>query len=489
MKSKINGVLVIAGVFCCIGSMSFDAIAASVVGDVVGKVTVGYQGWFACKGDGSPFNGWWHQSPSPTGQGIKCWPDVREYTKTYATQYANLGNGQPATLFSDFDQSTVNVQFLWMHQYGIDCAALQRFNPTGGEGPIRDSVTRRVRNAAEQYGVKFYIMYDVTGWTTAQTQIKTDWTNKMSAYTASPMYAQQNGKPVVCIWGFGYNDASHPVTDSQAIDIIAWFKTQGCYVIGGVPRGWRTQTASLPMFHSLNMISPWMIGSIGNINDANNTYTSCIVPDEADCKANNMDYQPCVIPGDNSINQRAHGDLMWCMFYNAIRAGVQGIYISMYDEFNEGNQIAKTAENLSQVPSGSTFVGLDVDGTVCSSDYYLRLTGDGDKMFKKQIALTATRPTQPNAPLGVNPVADRFQNNAKTVLRLTTHRSVLLPANATALSIYDISGKLVADVPVANNTGFWNGANICGNPVSAGSYFVRIMDGKQVIARSFVLER
>ena len=48
------------------------ASAASPPGDVVGKVTVGYQGWFACTGDGAPINGWWHwsqnwsQPPSPS---------------------------------------------------------------------------------------------------------------------------------------------------------------------------------------------------------------------------------------------------------------------------------------------------------------------------------------------------------------------------------------------------------------------------------------
>ncbi|MDX3854725.1 xylosidase, partial [Streptomyces sp. AK02-01A] len=32
---------------------------ASPPGDVVGKITVGYQGWFACIGDGAPINSWW----------------------------------------------------------------------------------------------------------------------------------------------------------------------------------------------------------------------------------------------------------------------------------------------------------------------------------------------------------------------------------------------------------------------------------------------
>ncbi|MBM9440888.1 xylosidase, partial [Streptomyces bryophytorum] len=75
------------------------AFAASSPGDVVGKITVGYQGWFACIGDGAPINAWWHwspnssQPPSPSNTGIVAWPDVREYTRTYQTGYAALGNG------------------------------------------------------------------------------------------------------------------------------------------------------------------------------------------------------------------------------------------------------------------------------------------------------------------------------------------------------------------------------------------------------------
>src|ERR1700754_1058423 len=59
---------------------SAKAASASAPGDVVGKVTVGYQGWFACKGDGAPINAWWHwardasQPPSPSNTGIKSWP-------------------------------------------------------------------------------------------------------------------------------------------------------------------------------------------------------------------------------------------------------------------------------------------------------------------------------------------------------------------------------------------------------------------------------
>jgi hypothetical protein len=380
--------------------------AASATGDVVGKITVGYQGWFAAPGDGSPFNGWWHwsqdasQAPSPTNKGLKSWPDMREYTTTFKTNFANLGNGQPATLFSSYTTQTVSTHFLWMQQNGIDVAALQRFNPNGGEGAIRDAITAKVKTAAETYGRKFYIMYDVSGWQSMQTDLKADWLNKMKAYTSSSAYAMQNGKPVVCIWGFGFNDSNHPFTADACLDVINWFKSQGCYVIGGVPTHWRTQDSDsrpnfLTAYSAFNMISPWMVGRIGNVSDVDNLYTSTNVPDQAYCNTKGIDYQPCVLPGDLQERQRAHGDFMWRQFYNLIRGGCQGIYISMFDEYNEGNQIAKTAETAASVPVGSGFLALDEDGTPCSSDYYLRLTGDGGRMLKGQLALTPTRPTQP----------------------------------------------------------------------------------------------
>ena len=446
------------------------ASAASGPGDVVGKITVGYQGWFACIGDGAPINGWWHwtqnwgQPPSPTNTGIKCWPDMRDYTNTYQTSYAALGNGRPATLFSSYDQQTVNTHFLWMQQNSIDTAALQRFNPTGGEGPTRDAMATKVRSAAESYGRKFYIMYDVSNWTNMQSEIKTDWTNKMSAHTASSAYAKQNGKPVVCIWGFGFADPNHPFTPDACLDVVNWFKGQGCYVIGGVPREWRTgtggsQSGFLGVYHAFNMISPWMVGAIGTISEADNAYTTYTVPDQADCNANGVDYQPCVLPGDVSGRQRAHGDFMWRQFYNTVRAGVQGIYISMFDEYNEGNQIAKTAETQAWVPTNSGFLALDEDGTACSADYYLRLTGDGGRMLKGQLALTPTRPTQPVVTNG----GDTAPPTAPGTLTVTGHTSdsVSLHWNTStdnvAVSGYRVlrvSGSTSTQVGTTSSTSF-----------------------------------
>ena len=107
---------------------------------MVGKITVGYQGWFAARGDTSPINGWWHWSdnwgepPSPANHALQSWPDMTDYANEYPTAFGALGNGQPATVFSNYDYQTVDVHFRWMREYGCDTAALQRFNPTGGEG-------------------------------------------------------------------------------------------------------------------------------------------------------------------------------------------------------------------------------------------------------------------------------------------------------------------------------------------------------------------
>jgi len=115
---KISACIVFtAMVLALLNSCSLDTLVdesdktvprASAPGDVVGKVTVGYQGWFAAIGDGSPINAWWHwtqnwsQTPSSSNNGIKSWPDTREYTTTYATGWSNLNNGQQAKLFSSF---------------------------------------------------------------------------------------------------------------------------------------------------------------------------------------------------------------------------------------------------------------------------------------------------------------------------------------------------------------------------------------------------
>jgi hypothetical protein len=377
----------------------------SAPGDIVGKVTVGYQGWFGDQGDGSPYNSWTHMN-------LESWPDVRQYTTTYSGVpieqagvvgppfTGNLGNGQPAKMFSSYDQSTVNIHFLWMQQNNIDCVALQRFgaaiNTDPREKGFRDGMATKVQSAAQTYGRKFFIMYDISGWTNFQTEIKTDWTNDMQAHTSSSAYAMQNGKPVVCIWGVGFTN--RPGNVSSWSDVINWFKSQGCYVIVGVPGTFTTDTANQPAYNLANMLMPWRVGA-----GAGTNFQSEDTADLNYCNAHSIDYQTDIYPGTAFSNSfasrprneipRTHGDFMWSQFAAAKNAAVTSVYISMFDEMNEATGILNVAEDASSIPSGKYFLTLDADGTHVSSDFYLRLTNDGGKMIKGQIAYTATHPT------------------------------------------------------------------------------------------------
>ena len=94
----------------------------------------GYQGWFRADGDEAD-NGWGHfgrdgkfDSDHNT---IDIWPDVSEYEKTYETKFKNA-DGSNARVFSSLDESTTDLHFKWMKEYGLDGVFMQRFyNVTG----------------------------------------------------------------------------------------------------------------------------------------------------------------------------------------------------------------------------------------------------------------------------------------------------------------------------------------------------------------------
>lgn len=103
--------------------------------DIVNQPTVGYQGWFATPFEGSPRRSWVHWTisggpsgtnpPSPGNCHFEVYPDMREYTQRYQTGLASFGNGQPANLFSAWDQSTVNLHFNWMQQHDLTTVSFQ----------------------------------------------------------------------------------------------------------------------------------------------------------------------------------------------------------------------------------------------------------------------------------------------------------------------------------------------------------------------------
>lgn len=393
----------------------------TISSDVAGKVFAGYQGWFNANGDGSPNNNWTHWvhypdvAPAP-GDNIKfdLYPDMREYPRAYRTNLGDLYNGQPATLFSSHDQSTVDVHFRWMRENGIDGAALQRFgasaDPNDNWRQNRDDVAMNVKRAAQQYGVKFYVMYDISGMnaSTWVNDIQSDWCRNVQGtmqLTGSSAYARHQGKPVVCIWGLGFTD--RPGEPSQCLALINWFKGQNIFVIGGVPTYWRegindSKADFYNVYVSLDMLSPWLVG---RFDDAGADWfrANILEPDKFLLDQFGIVYQPTMFPGFSWANMypgepenqipRLHGDFIWHQAYNMILSGITTSYIAMFDEYDEGTAIAKAAENLSMLPNNQWFLTLDYDGVAVSSDFYLRLAGDITRMMKGQMAAVPTHPT------------------------------------------------------------------------------------------------
>ncbi|ACU62290.1 RICIN domain-containing protein [Chitinophaga pinensis] len=433
-------------------SLKADAVVAgSPVGDVVGKVTVGYQGWFTAPGDGSAVDRWTHQN-------LEMWPEMKEYTTSYQTPFPALPDGRPAKMFSSYDQSTVDVHFRWMQENGIDCAALQRFTGELSDPPfksMRDGMAQKVRNAAEASGRKFYIMYDISGDADMQSRIKTDWTNTITGtlnLLSSPAYAKQNGKPVVCIFGMGYLGAKVPGAgdSAQCLDVISWFKSQGCYVIGSVPMDWRTPQGVftrdnfMTVYESFDMLSPWAVAA-----QVGPTYQPWIKGDYDYCEAHGMDYQPIAYPGFSFHNTNAgsplneiprnHGDFMWAQVAVMKQVGAKSLYVAMFDEVNEGTAIFKVAENASQAPANTSFVHLDQDGVAVSSDFYLRLVNDAGKMIKGQIPYQATHPT-PHVIGGAGPLADGTYRIINRNSNLALDAKGQGTANETAIQQWGYSG-------------------------------------------------
>jgi hypothetical protein len=376
--------------------------------DIIGKVIAGYQGWFAVQQDQvDPRKKWAHWGYNGTIPGItfELWPDVTEYEQSYQwNTNATLGDGEPATLFDSYDNSTVDLHFQWMKEYNVDVAALQRFGTnlygTNGTKQHMDGVFLKARHYAEKHDVKFFTFWDISGWDNFTTALPLDWYNFAKELTNSPAYARHEGKPVVCVWGMGISN--RPGTPDQIAEIIEFLQSEGCYVIGGTGWQWRTYTDFLPAFNKLDMITPWTVGGYNLSAGAYAYGENTELGDVQYCQENDLEYLPVMWPGyavsnwQNSPRNwfpREYGTLLWAQFVNAAQLNVSTAYIAMFDEFDEATAILKAATNSSMIPTDQYFLTLDADGVEVSSDFYLRVVQDGRSMLQGRSPITSDCPT------------------------------------------------------------------------------------------------
>ena len=387
-----------------------------------GKVMCGYQGWFSVPGDGGPEHGWrhWTKNNEPLADGtakVDLWPDVSELdaSQRFPTGFT-MPDGRAAQVFSSFERPTVLKHFEWMQKYGIDGVFVQRFanglkNPDSLEHC--NTVLANCREGANLHGRAYAVMYDLSGLPAGHIDdVIDDWRAllKKMVITEDPAYLNHHGKPVVAIWGIGFND-HRDYTLAECRRLINFLKNDpeagGCTVMLGVPTYWRelrgdavSDPELLKVIAMADIVSPWTVGRYTDPDGAAQYAANSLRPDQAWCRERNLDFMPVVFPGFSWHNMkggpsaqipRRHGEFLWSQFREAKSSHVSMLYVAMFDEVDEGTAIFKC---VNDVPVGQeskfvTFEGLP-------SDFYLKMVGNGTKLIHGETLLGSKNSTQAN---------------------------------------------------------------------------------------------
>ena len=366
-------------------------------------VMAGYQGWFNTPEDGAGL-GWKHFEKEKEFKPGKCtidlWPDVSEYEKTYETAF-KLPDETPAKVFSSYDASTTDLHFKWMKQYGIDGVFMQRFVVSIRNQKGKDNYNKILNNAvlsAEKYDRAICLMYDLSGMEAGEEDILIrDWKELCKKYKLvsrnNNHYVYHHGKPLVAVWGIGFNDR-RKYGYEQVKKIIDFLKSEGCSILVGVPTHWRTLTIDavsdtrlLELVKQADIVHPWLVGRFDN--NTYEPYRKSIEEDIKWCKANGKDYMPVLFPGFSWHNMkkdapqnmipRLGGRFFWKQVKGAVDAGAESLYLAMFDEIDEGTAFFKCTNTP---PVGeSSFITYEGE----APDHYLWLAGEAAKYLRGEL--------------------------------------------------------------------------------------------------------
>lgn len=386
-----------------------------------GKMLMGYQGWFACPGDGSPIghgHHWMAENSTRSKMTVEMWPDTREFgeDELFTTPWT-LPDGSPAKTFSSYNEKTVLRHFRWMKESGIDGVLLQRFIGEVQDPRFfgfRNEVTRHVIKGARTEGRVFALEYDMSAQQ-AEMVVK-DWKYLVDelGITNSNSYLRHKGKPVLCLWGLGF---THREGDAKKAQILVdWLRSGApkryqATIVGGVPAGWRTGSGDsrsgedwAKLYRSLDVISPWTVGRYKDDAEADRYLKESVIPDLAETSRAGLEYLPVIYPGfawhnlhqgpPNQIPRRG-GRFYWRQVYNTTSAGAVMLKTAMFDEVDEATAMFKTAPNASAAPREVPTLTLDADGETLPSDWYLRLAGETSRVLRKEIPVSPAMPIKP----------------------------------------------------------------------------------------------
>jgi len=384
-----------------------------------GKVVAGYQGWFTAPGDGSG-QGWRHYSKQgkfePGQCSIDLWPDVSELSdaEKVVTPFRHA-DGSRAFVFSSHNRDTVLRHFRWMQDYELDGVFVQRFVvATRGPRDLRhcNTVLAHCREGANRYGRVYAVMYDLSGLQAGGTQyLIDDWKQlvdrmRLGRDEADKAYLRHDGKPVVAVWGVGFND-DRGYTLAECDKLLDFLRSDPRYggntLLVGVPTGWRTldrdavkETALHEVLRHADIVSPWTVGRYHSPETAARHAERDWKADLAHCREQKQDYLPVVFPGfswhnmrpesPSNVIPRLKGEFLRSQFIAAKRAGAEMIYVAMFDELDEGTAIFKCTND----PPIGTSTFIDYEGL--PSDAYLRLIGRAGRHLRGEITdLPASR--------------------------------------------------------------------------------------------------
>lgn len=510
----IKEVAVYLGVFDPVGQ-EVPVRTANPAAEFKGKSFAGYQIWHRAGKTASDWVHWSYGKVAGPGLGVNVnvvsFPDLSAYPDSvlYPTKFKPLGNGRATGLYNASDKAIIDRQMSWLKKCDLDGVAIQRF-----VGPIGRSVTiteqshlTNVKNAAEANGRFFYVCYDLNGSDASIVQrLQLDWVyeiEQIRALTASPNYATVDGKPVVEIWGIGYNIGADR---QQCLDMIQFFHDRGCYVVGGVPRGWRTNTDAnanfTDVYKALDAVSPWTVGVYNSPAGATAYLNDYMKADKTYCDQNGMDYLPVVFPGsgnwlsaDGSFSQtdRKGGGLLWQQVLNAQSIGLNSVYYAMLDEFEEGTNLINGAVDYFDIPTDEYFETFAKDGIWTSPDYYLRLAATAAKMLRGEIQKTSIIPI----PYSEGPLYYRnsFESRTTTFTQngTTSTRTMKIDPCFFNSQLREFSGVSGAAVKIVNEplfakTGLYS-AKITGSTTSAvkAGYYYKIADTKITVPENLHL--
>ena len=363
----------------------------------------GYQGWFNAPGDGTE-RGWYHYNRrgrfEPGWCTIDFWPEVSEYQVLYKTEF-KFEDGTSAYLPSSHDASTVDTHFRWMKEYGLDGVFMQRFiaeisNPSGKDH--FSTVLANAMTSANRHDRAIAVMYDLSGMSRRGPEILLEDIDSIAVrhnlfdHKANPSYLYHNGKPLVAVWGIGFNDRRRYGFE-EAETIINGLRERGYSILIGVPTNWRLlEKDTLPdeKLHEIilkcDVVMPWFVGRYNE--KSYPEYHDLIKEDIKWAKRHKVDYAPLCFPGFSWKNMqnrgaqipRNKGSFFKSQLDYCIKAGAKMIFIAMFDEIDEGTAIYKIAKKVPVPAPGSEFVPLE-DGL--EPDHYLRLAGEAAAKVKK----------------------------------------------------------------------------------------------------------